>query len=405
MAVSESPQRTSHGYLGVRVLFIISSLAVGGTEKHLTSVSTVLRDRGWDVSVYSITGEGPLAGPLRSAGINVILPPLAKGAIAARVFRLPVVILHLLFVLLRGRFTIVHFFLPEAYLIGAPLALLARIRLLIMSRRSLNRYQERYPVSGWFERRLHGRMTAVTGNSQSVVRELEAEGVVPERLGLIYNGLDNDAKVSVGRAQFREAMGVREATLVFVIVANLIAYKGHLDLVHAFGEAAGRMPADWRLWIVGRDDGQGPEIKDLAVSLRIDHRISFLGERDDVPDLLNAGDIGLLSSHEEGFSNAILEGMRAGLPMIVTDVGGNAEAVLDGETGLVVPARDPAAFAAAILHLVSDGELRRRLADHARRRIEERFTLAACVDAYDAMYRGLLAGQVPDQIAPIRYRA
>jgi glycosyltransferase involved in cell wall biosynthesis len=386
------------------VLFVISSLAVGGTEKHLASVSTVLRDTGWDVSVYSITGEGHLAGALRAGGVNVILPPLAKGATARRMFRFPVVMLHLLFVLLRGRFAIVHFFLPEAYLVGAPLALLARIRLLIMSRRSLNRYQDRYPVSGWFERRLHGRMSAVTGNSRSVLRELEAEGVAPERLGLIYNGLDRDAKISVDREHLRAAMGVGEATLVFVIVANLIPYKGHLDLIRAFGEAASGMPADWRLWIAGRDDGLGPEIKTLAVSLGIDDKLSFLGARDDVPDLLNASDIGLLSSHEEGFSNAILEGMRAGLPMIVTDVGGNAEAVLDGETGLVVPARDPTAFAGAILRLASDRELRISLANQARRRIEERFTLTACVGAYDAMYRGLLAGRRPDEIAQIRYR-
>jgi glycosyltransferase involved in cell wall biosynthesis len=404
MAVSTSPPPTSPAESGVRVLFVISSLAVGGTEKHLASVSTALRDRGWDVSIYSITGGGPLAGPLASSGINVILPPLAKGSGAGRIFRLPIVILHLLSVLFGGRYAIIHFFLPEAYLVGAPLALLARIRLRIMSRRSLNVYQARYPISGRLERHLHQRMTAVVGNSRSVVRELEAEGVAPERLGLIYNGLDSKVDTPVGRDPFRAAMGVHDDTLVFVIVANLIPYKGHLDLMRAFGAAAPRMGTDWRLWIVGRDDGLGPEIRRLAASFGIDDKLAFLGQRDDVPELLNAGDIGLLSSHEEGFSNAVLEGMRAGLPMIVTGVGGNSEAVLDGETGLVVPAHDPVLFAEAILRLASDRELRQRLAGNARRRIGERFTLAACVDAYEAMYRGLLAGKRPGDIVQIRCR-
>ncbi len=387
-----------------RILIIISSLAIGGTEKHVASVSAALRDRGWNVSVYSVTGEGPVAATLRSKGVTVILPPLVTGVLARRVFRAPATMLHLFLLLLRERFTIVHCFLPEAYLVGVPIAVLTRIRLRIMSRRSLNKYQSQHPVAGYLERRLHSRMSAVIANSQSVARELEAEGVAPARLGLIYNGLDSEVSTPAGRDRTRDALGVGETTLVFVIVANLIPYKGHLDLVRAFGAAAPKMAVDWRLWIVGRDDGLGPEIRALAISLGVDDRLSYLGPRDDIPDLLSASDVGLLSSHEEGFSNAILEGMRAGLPMIVTDVGGNSEAVIHGETGVVVPPRDPSALAEAILRLTSDRALRRSLGDNARRRIEQRFTLASCVDAYEALYRGLRAGKFPEDIAQVRYR-
>jgi glycosyltransferase involved in cell wall biosynthesis len=389
---------------GARLLIIISTLAIGGTERHVASVSSALRDRGWDVSIYSVGGEGPIAALLRSKGIRVILPPRGKGALARRIFRFPATMLHLLLLLSRERFAIVHCFLPEAYLVGAPIAWLTRIRLRIMSRRSLNRYQAKHPVAGFLERRLHSRMSAVIANSKNVMRELQTEGVAPERLGLIYNGLDSWEATPANRGRTREAMDVSEDTIVFVIVANLIPYKGHLDLVRAFGVAAPTMPANWRLWIVGRDDGLGPEIRTLAVSLGIDDKLVFLGPRDDVPDLLDASDVGLLSSHEEGFSNAILEGMRAGLPMIVTDVGGNAEAVIDGETGVVVPPRDPTAFAEAILRLAADRELRRILGERARRRVEEHFTLGSCVDAYEALYRGLRAGQLPGDISQIRYR-
>lgn len=389
---------------GGRILFIISTLAVGGTERHVTSVSSALRERGWDVSIYCVGGDGPIAALLRSKGVRVILPPAGDGAFVRRAMRLPAMMLHLLLLVSRERFAIVHCFLPEAYLVGAPIAMLARIRLRIMSRRSLNRYQSKHPVAGFLERRLHSRMSAVIANSKNVMRELQTEGVARERLGLIYNGLDSWEATPANRERTREAMGVSEDTIVFVIIANLIPYKGHLDLVHAFGVAAPKLPENWRLWIVGRDDGEGREIRALAVSLGIDDKLVLLGPRDDVPDLLGASDIGLLSSHEEGFSNAILEGMRAGLPMIVTNVGGNAEAVIDGETGVVVPPRDPAAFAEAILRLAADPEFRRTLGGRARRRIEEHFTLESCVDAYEALYRGLRAGRLPGDISEIRDR-
>ena len=113
----------------------------------------------------------------------------------------------------------------------------------------------------------------------------------------------------------------------------------------------------------------------------------FLGQRLDVDRLLQAADFGVLPSRaNEGFSNAILESMRAGLPMIVTDIGGNAEAVVDGETGFVVPPADPSALAAALLRLAQHPDLRRKLGAAGRERVRTVFTLDACVANYRALY-------------------
>ena len=138
-------------------------------------------------------------------------------------------------------------------------------------------------------------------------------------------------------------MGIGPQALTLVMVGNLIAYKGHGDLLVALGQAAPQLPPDWRLLIVGRDEGIASALQAQSVALGIDRNVLFLDTRNDVPDILNACDIGVLCSHQEGFSNAVLEGMAASLPMIVTDVGGNAEAVLDGECGIVVPAERSAA--------------------------------------------------------------
>jgi glycosyltransferase involved in cell wall biosynthesis len=272
-----------------------------------------------------------------------------------------------------------------------------------MSRRSLNAYQSRHHFAGFLERGLHSQMAAVLANSRNVARQLLGEGVRVERLGLIYNGLDTELRACNDRERIRKMLGIDQAALVLVIVANLIPYKGHLDLIEALGRVTCSLPTDWRLLIVGRDDGAASAVAARSRSLGIASRIAFLGARTDLPDLLGASDIGLLSSHEEGFSNAVLEGMWAGLPMIVTDVGGNAEAVINGETGLVVPARDPIALGHAILRLASDPDARRAFGESGRRRVDRYFTLSSCVASYEALYSGLQAGKLPGDIEQVRY--
>lgn len=394
-----------------RIMFVVSSLAIGGTEKHLASISAALRARGWDVTVYSTGGDGVLAQILLDCGVTVILPPRFARyplgfSFGTRFLRLPVTALDLLVVLLCQRFSIIHFFLPEAYLVGAPVALLARIKLRVMSRRSLNTYHAGRALSAFVERCLHVFIAAALANSRSVAKQLESEGISTQRIGLIYNGLASEIYASTNaRDRVRNDLGLRDTTLVLVIVANLIPYKGHLDLIEALGLVTGNMPADWQLLIVGRDDGAGAAIRARARSAGIADKILLLGERADVPDLLSASDIGLLTSHQEGFSNAIIECMYAGLPMVVTDVGGNAEAVVDGKTGLVVPARDPVALGAAIQRLSRNSHDRQCYGEEGRRRATTYFGLDGCVAAYEALYRGLLSGKSPADIPEIQYRA
>jgi glycosyltransferase involved in cell wall biosynthesis len=156
------------------------------------------------------------------------------------------------------------------------------------------------------------------------------------------------------------------------------------------GAAANSLPPSWTLLCVGRDDGIGSSLIDLARELSIDAHIRLLGSQSDVSALLASADVGILCSHEEGFSNAILESMAAGLPMIVTDVGGNAEAVLDRETGYVVPPRDPAALGAAIVALAANADLRKQMGATGRRRVETHFSITRCVEDYDNLYCNLI---------------
>jgi len=384
------------------ILFVVGGLIIGGTERHLSSVARALIRLGWRVSIYSLAGDGPLRAEMEAGGVTVVLPPIDRSAIAdvliLRVLRFAYAGFHLIYTMLRTRPQIVHFFLPAAYVVGAIAAALAGAQTRIMSRRSLNTYQQVFPAIRWAEMKLHRRMDAVLGNSEAVMRQLREEGIQDHKLGLIYSGIELSTSQPIGRTELRASLGIEESALVYIIVANLIPYKGHIDLIEAFGIAANEIGQPWYLLIVGRDDGVGPEIRAKARQLKIDDRVSLVGPRPDVSSLLMLSDVGLLCSHEEGFSNVILEAMAARLPMIVTNVGGNAEAVLHGETGLVVPPRDPQALATSIVCLARNSQLRQRYGSAGRKRVESQFSLKTCVDKYEALYRGLLRGKIPRDI-------
>ena len=380
---------------GPSILYVINNLDSGGTERHLLRILPRLAAAGLSPSVYTITHRGALAPQFTAQGIPVIEPPLAGLARRLprplrRVAILPVSALFLFFVLIRMRPRVVHFFLPAAYLLGGLLSLAAPSGARVMSRRSLNNYQHRHPLLARVERWLHQRMTAVLGNSRAVLAQLREEGVPDRRLGLIPNGIDSRSyRAPASREVLRAGLGLPETALVIAKVANLIPYKGHADLLHALATIKDDLPAGWAVILVG-DGREAAPLRRLGAALTLEPHIRYLGRRDDVARILGASDIGVLCSHEEGFSNSVLEGMAAGLPMVVTEVGGNPEAVVDGETGIVVRARDRVALGAAILTLATDDRKRGLMGEAGRRRVGAQFSLNVCVARYRALYMGLV---------------
>ena len=378
------------------LLVVTGDLDLGGTERHLVQVLPRLPRERYRVLVYTLSHKGALAPELEAGGIPVVEPPLAGvlsgrlGRVGRRSLLLAVSVARLCVLMVRERPAVVHLFLPEAYLVGGLSALLTRCRVRVMSRRSLNVYQRKRRLAARLERWLHRHMQVVLGNSAAVVDELRAEGVAAHRLGLIYNGVDT-AGYSGDRGAARAALGIAGDALVLVTVANLIEYKGHADLLDALGRIGGDLPPGWVLLCVGRDDGLGAALDARAAALGLAGNVRWLGERSDVPALVRCADIGFLCSHEEGFSNTILEGMAAALPMVVTDVGGNREAVVDGITGLIVLPREPRALADAVLALARDPTRRAAMGAAGRRRVAETFSLEACVARYERLYSALTA--------------
>jgi glycosyltransferase involved in cell wall biosynthesis len=394
MLMQAQPLSTIDSSAKKRILFVIGSLEVGGAERHVTLVASSLKARGWEPEVFTLKLGGPLSSVLQDAGIPIhgaALPSWVSGFLSNDRLRarlgLVLTSLRLIHTLWIQKPATLHFFLPSAYVIGGLASLFVKVPARIMSRRSLRNYQVAHPFFTKIEKFLHPKMTLVCGNSKAVVNELLEEGISSQRLRLIYNGIDLELfKKPFDRSVARLKADVPDDAFVFVLVANLIPYKGHSDLIKALAKIRHDLPDPWLVLCLGRDDGIGAALREEADHLGVGQHIRFLGSRTGVVNYLRLADVGLLCSHQEGFSNAVLEGMAAGLPMVVTNVGGNAEAVLDGVTGYVVPAQSPEMLAEALLR-VSRTDNRRTMGLNGQKRAEEQFSMAACIDAYEALYR------------------
>ncbi len=379
------------------ILYVITSLEVGGSERHLSALSTRLASKGHSITIYCLFGKGPMADEPARSGVRVMAPLFASDPTTSmpRFLRLTLAVPQLLTLMLFKRPGLVHFFGPTAYLVGGCLALGAGLGRLVFSRRSLNNYQEKYPILRRLEHRLHGRMSALLGNSHAVVSQLASETRgARDRLGLIYNGIRlQPFDVPVARDAVRASVDTLSDDLVIVIVANLKAYKGHSDLLRALANLGHALPRRWKLWMIGRDDGIGSDLLRQASELGLTAHVRVLGVRHDVPALLSSADIAVSSSHEEGFSNAVLEAMAASLPVVATDAGGNREAVEHGRTGFIVPPRDAAAMAAALLELIQDPTAAAAMGKAGRARVEQHFSFDACVAKYEMLYDAIKAGR------------
>ena len=375
-----------------KIVYVIGSLDFGGAERHLVQLAQQLAARGWVIEIYTLAAKSKntLADHLGVDNITVkSLPNWMAHRLIPRSLRMGVNFLRLWWCFLRQPTAIIHFFLPAAYIIGMLAALLAFSKApKIMSRRSLNHYQKNNTWLKKLEYRLHKKVDFVLANSQAVYDQLhDEEGLPREKLDLIYNGVAIQKFANTAaRADSRKKLGIAENEVVLIILANLIPYKGHNDLITALAKINPQLQRPWRLLCVGRDDGIQSQLNQYAQSLGIAAHISWLGAQKEIPSLLAAADIGLLCSHQEGFSNAILECMAASLPLIVTNVGGNAESVVDQETGLVVPAHDPLQLGAAIQTLINDPASCKAYGIAGYQRVNQFFSLESCADQYEEFY-------------------
>jgi len=282
---------------------------------------------------------------------------------------------------------VMHTFMVDANILGVLAARRSPCRTVISSRRNLGYWMR--PLHRPLYRLLNHYTTRLLANSEAVRRQvLSTERVSSEKVDVIHNGVDLAAfGPGLGRAQAAAALGVPLQARVVGIVANLRPVKDHALFLRAARLVAARVPEAVFLLV-----GSGVLREQLVAqvhALGIRDRVFFSDGRGAVVDYLSRMEIGCLSSASEGLSNTLLEYMATGLPVVATDVGGNGEAVVNGETGFLVPHGDAEAMAARVTELLADPGLGQAMGARGRQRCQEHFEIGAVARRHEAYYFSL----------------
>ncbi|MCP4108878.1 MAG: glycosyltransferase, partial [Desulfobacteraceae bacterium] len=202
-------------------------------------------------------------------------------------------------------------------------------------------------------------------------------GVRPERIQVIYNGIV-PGKAESSRAAWRKQLGINDNCFLAVMVANLSGWKDHATLLKAWRIVVNHLQAADSyavLLLAGGFVNTHHQLKALACDLELGNSVRFLGYVEDIPGLLEAVDIGVLSSRSEGCPNGVLECMATGLAVAGTDIPGIREAVGQDGYPFLAPAENAESLADRILKLAANHKLRMKIGEANRSRIEEKFGL------------------------------
>lgn len=341
----------------VRVLWLIKGLGPGGAEQLLVSAAEVAVDERFAYSVaYVRPDKTHLVAKLAASGVPASC--LATGVGGPRLWPLR----------LRRRLRDVDLVHAHSPLLAGVVRLLTRTmppgaRPKVVTTEH-NVWRSFSTPTRWLNRLTSGLDDHRFAVSDEVRRSMTPRA--SRQSEVLVHGINHESFERTGesRESVRSALGLQPDTVAALTVANFRTEKDYPNLLRAAATACAEDP-DLRVLAVG----QGPlehEVRELHAALGLGDRFVLLGFRDDVPDLLRAVDLFVLGSAHEGLPVAVMEALAAGLPVVATDVGGVAQAVVDAENGLLVPARDPQALAAAMLRVARDPGLRAALSRGAR---------------------------------------
>jgi glycosyltransferase involved in cell wall biosynthesis len=355
--------------MSLSTLHIDSERTWRGGEQQALYLTTGLRSRGHAVTI-ACPPCSPLAERARAAGIEV-----AEVRMRGEADFLAVLALRRL--IRRGKFDIVHMHTSHAHALGCAAAALARRGRCIVSRRvdfgiAMN------VISGF---KYHHGVDRFIAISEAVKRVLVQGGVDERRVAVVHSGIDLASFEEVPPGDFRREFSVPDDAPAIGNVAHMADHKGQRYLVAAVPKVLAAEPRA-RFFIVGDGELRGAleaQVRELDVS----HAVTFTGFRTDVPQWLGFFD---LSSHREGLCTSVLDALAMRKPVVVSAAGGLPEIVRHEVNGLLVPPRDPDALAAAIVRLLRDRELGRRLGEAGRRTVEAEFSADAMVDGTLRVY-------------------
>lgn len=357
----------------LNLVHLVSTLNIGGLERVVYDLVRGANSERLDVRVICLGEIGALRAMFEEIGIPVeSLDVLGTGTLRS--------VSALTRRLRKLKPDVLHTHNPTPHLVGVLAARLSGVPVVVHTKHGHN-----YPnikkkvlanrIASW----LTDCIVPVSAHAADVARDIEK---VPRRkIEMIWNGIDLDQYPYTERSpQQGRCRAIHVARLIYPT-------KDQNTLLRAVRIVADAEPA-FQIDIVGDGPHREP-LESLCDELRLRPHVKFLGFRNDVHKLLSDADFFVLSSVEEGLSLTLLEAMASGLPIVATRVGGNPEVVLDGETGLIVPAGSPDEMAEAMLAFVRNPSIAAGMGRAGRRRVEEHFDIRRVAARYEHLYESL----------------
>lgn len=350
----------------LRICHLSMTLRTGGLERLLVDFGRFHDTSRYDLSFVALAALGPPAEELQAAGYTVHsigMPNISKSK----------AIQELRKYLKTARIDVLHTHNTFPHFYGAMAARWAGVRTIV------NTQHGRGCGTGWkslWQFRLANRLSArIVGVSEDATRLCQSQDPrSASKMECIWNGIDIDRFAYTGP----------NTAPIAISVARLSPEKDYPTLFRAIRKVIVIHPR-FRLKLVG-NGGERQMLEKMAVDLKIDQHVEFLGERSDVPELLRTAGFYVSSSKTEGISLTLLEAMAVGLPIVTTSVGGNPEIVMEGVTGKLVPPLNPDALAVAIIDMIEEHESWPHMAEVGRLRVEQNFSVRNMVYSYEKLY-------------------
>jgi glycosyltransferase involved in cell wall biosynthesis len=358
-------------------MLLMNILARGGAERQALELARGLDRNRFHVSVCAMRSGGPLRAAFEDAGVPVV-------ELRKRMPADPLRLLDLARLLRRERVDIVHAFLTPQIVWGYLVSRLARVRAFLPSVRNAGTDEP-----AWWEPPLRfvlRRTPVIHANAAATVDFLKARGLAkPEQVVVVPNGVDlSRFGPQVTRGEYRRRLGLGEGALLVGTVGRLAPQKNMPLFLQMAQRIRAQEPA--AEFVIAGDGPLREELGRMASALGVSEYVRFLGEIDDVPLLMADLDVFVLSSDWEGMPNVVAEAMAARTPVVATAVSGTPELVQDGRTGLLTPPGSVEELTNAVLPLLRDPDLRRRMGEAGRARIEDHFTVQRMVQRIEGLY-------------------
>ena len=375
----------------IRLALLIPTLDRSGAEKQLALLATRLPRDQFDVHVIALTRGGPYAGLLRENDVPITIVQKSHKLDLGAYRRLKRALTQL-------SPDILHTWLFAANAYGR-LAVRGTSRpRIVVSERCVDTWKSAWQL--WLDRRLIPRTDRLIGNSQSVIDFYREQGFPPERMSVIYNGIDvhqlagpvaSTPDAHADRAALLQELGLPENAKLIGYVGRLAKQKRVDDLLWA-AQLLRQADDSARVLLIG-DGPEQSRLEQRARDLECAEFVRFLGHREDATALMRMMDIFWLGSDFEGLSNSLMEAMAAGLPVIATNIPPNRELVEHGKQGYLVDVGDGVAFAQYTAKLLKDPDLAHSLGAAGRSHMAHEFSVQQMVDAHANLYGQLHTSQ------------